>query len=411
MFAIAPRANFAKKEIMQKSIVLALCTLASLSLSAQHLDVESNGRLVGKLNIIAAEGDSSVFIGANAGLNDGGGNLNTFVGGNAGRANTSGRTNSFFGINAGRANTSGDANSFFGKNAGFFNTEGFANSFFGINAGFSNSSGSRNSFFGVNAGFFNTEGDGNSFFGPFAGSWNTTGSSNVYIGKSAASQINGDDNIMIGNAAGPLDPDVLAGALTPLSNRLYIHNDHTPDPLIYGEFDNRRLGVNTGSPRAMFTMRGPDDDQDGPTAYLYGDNSDQTESGRIRFVEATASDNWRGAYIHYDGDANYLHIGRHATNSNSTADDKNVISIHRSNGTIDLQGEVILSVLSTSGAQPLCLNAQNRIGPCSSSSSTARSATSQDFEKVMNIIHDQQQEISNLKKQIARMNNVITRLD
>lgn len=80
------------------------------------------------------------------------------------------------------------------------------------------------------------------------------------------------------------------------------------------------------------TIRAADDPEFGPNLFMYGESSDQTESGRIRFVEGVGSSNWRGAYIHYDGQVNALFIGGHNTNSNSTQDDSNQIIVKRSGG-------------------------------------------------------------------------------
>ena len=89
------------------------------------------------------------------------------------------------------------------------------------------------------------------------------------------------------------------------------------------------LSVGTASSEALFTLRGPDHPVNGPIQFLYGDGSDQVESGRIRFVEATTS--WRGAFIHYDGSAsNRLHIGIHPTSDSDVANDVNVITVERS---------------------------------------------------------------------------------
>jgi hypothetical protein len=89
------------------------------------------------------------------------------------------------------------------------------------------------------------------------------------------------------------------------------------------------VGINTNSPRSMLTLQGPDDSTFGPNILLFGNASDQFESGRIRFVEGTALGNWRGAYLHFDGSANKFHIGVHNTNDNSTANDVNALTITR----------------------------------------------------------------------------------
>jgi hypothetical protein len=91
----------------------------------------------------------------------------------------------------------------------------------------------------------------------------------------------------------------------------------------------RSVSIGTEESRALLTLRGPEDGTFGPTVMMLGDASDQVESGRIRFVEGTALNNWRGAYMHFDGLANRFHLGVHNTNDNSTSNDVNAITITR----------------------------------------------------------------------------------
>jgi len=97
------------------------------------------------------------------------------------------------------------------------------------------------------------------------------------------------------------------------------------------------VAIGTNSPRGMLTLRGPDEKIMGPSLFFFGNSSDQHESGRIRFVEGTASTNFRGAYIHYDGNGNRLHIGVHNSGSNDTLDDINIITIERSGGDLGIK--------------------------------------------------------------------------
>lgn len=186
------------------------------------------------------------FYGFHAGLRNTTGIVNTFVGSNSGKSNTTGSSNSFFGEGSGTSNTTGSHNSFFGSSAGK-NTNGINfpgvelgsnNSFFGSSAGLSNNSGSNNSFFGRNTGASNTTGNSNSFFGNFAGNNNTNGNRNSYYGAGAGKYLNGSGNIAFGNDAGPLIFD------NDLSNRLFIDNHETNDPLIYGELDSHFVRIN-----------------------------------------------------------------------------------------------------------------------------------------------------------------------
>ena len=117
-----------------------------------------------------------------------------------------------------------------------------SNVFVGSNTGRNNTTGQNNSFFGRSSGSSNTIGGFNSFFGRSSGNHNTTGSRNVYLGDSTAYRVNGDGNVMIGHFAGKYDET--ANTTASVNNRLYIHNDATPSPLIYGEFDNRVIHIN-----------------------------------------------------------------------------------------------------------------------------------------------------------------------
>jgi hypothetical protein len=208
-----------------KNIILISILLINTSLiSGQQVDIEGDTKIVGKINIINAIADSSVFIGANAGMNDDGKNNNIFVGNNAGKSNTSGEENSFFGQDAGYSNTNGFYNSFFGRGAGQSNNTGNNNSFFGIVSGSSNTIGEYNSFFGGDAGQSNTEGSNNSFFGNLAGSGNTRGYENSFFGLAAGqSNTTGYENSFFGRGAGSFNNNTRSTLLG--------HNARTTDSL------------------------------------------------------------------------------------------------------------------------------------------------------------------------------------
>lgn len=97
-----------------------------------------------------------------------------------------------------------------------------------------------------------------------------------------------------------------------------------------------KLGLGTNLPQSMLSVKGPDDYFNGPNILLTGKSSDQVESGRIRFVEGTATNNFRGGYLHYDGAANRFHIGVHNTSNGEASDDLNALTIHRGNGFVGL---------------------------------------------------------------------------
>ena len=197
-------------------------------------------------------GFNNAFFGRFSGFNNVSGNNNAFFGTDTGVSNTDGNSNAFFGITAGVMNTTGDNNAFFGFEAGK-NANANRNAFFGFQSGF-NSTGGGNSFFGSGAGNQNTTGAGNAFFGDSAGLNNTSGSSNTFLGNSAGLNSQGDGNIFIGVLSGNNfngNNNVAIGTLAGppsgqgnASNRLFINNQQSTNPLIYGEFDNDLITIN-----------------------------------------------------------------------------------------------------------------------------------------------------------------------
>jgi hypothetical protein len=100
-------------------------------------------------------------------------------------------------------------------------------------------------------------------------------SNNVFLGSQAGYSNAGSRNIFIGNQAGYNE----AG-----SDRLYIENSNSANPLIYGNFSTRRLGINTGSPNSRLHVAGA------IATALVSKAADYlaTESDSIVLVDATA---------------------------------------------------------------------------------------------------------------------------
>jgi hypothetical protein len=227
-------------------------------------------------------GSWNTFCGNYAGFKNTTGYANSFFGFHAGFENTTGSNNTFLGFRAGYANTEGNSNAFVGYNAGCANTTGVSNIFIGYGAGKSNITGSNNTFLGVRAGYSNTTGDYNTFLGREAGKSNTTANSNTFVGYQAGidniggqeniflgfqagkSNAEGDRNIFIGSTAGHNNGGTdnvfigyQAGYLELGSGKLYIANGKYPsDALIYGDFYNDKVGINTTSPAYELDVNG-----------------------------------------------------------------------------------------------------------------------------------------------------------
>lgn len=180
---------------------------------------------------------SNTFLGAGAGSQNETGATNTFVGRGAGAYSATGHSNTFVGGHAGGSfGKEGYRNTFIGAYAGYDATTGIDNVFVGYMSGRKATEGSNNTLLGNNAGFKSTTGHTNTFIGNSAGYELTTGDSNTFVGRNAGrTNVTGTGNVFVGHEAGYSE----AG-----SNRLYISNSSTDAPLIYGEFDTRRLVAN-----------------------------------------------------------------------------------------------------------------------------------------------------------------------
>lgn len=165
----------------------------------------------------------STYVGHKSG-HDLSGSGNTAMGSMAGE-NAGGGNNTFIGTSAGRIATGGN-NTFVGAGAGYgFPDEntGLRNTYIGQASGAKTTTGSYNVMLGFNAGYLNYEGSRNTFLGYQAGNDIHEGSGNVFIGHEAGKNLNG------------------------VSDRLFISNSDIATPLIYGEFDIRRIVINGNS--------------------------------------------------------------------------------------------------------------------------------------------------------------------
>lgn len=186
----------------------------------------------------------------------------------------------------------------------------YPNTVLGLNAGESLTNvASGNTLIGGNAGKHTTDGKLNVFMGNYAGLANINGQKNVYLGFMAGNaNQHGSNNILIGYRAGYTEPS--------LDNRLHINvSGNGQRPLIYGEFDNYKVGIDTKiipdgykfavSGKGIFkeTLKITSHSQ-GRAAKLYLDNTfigTHIHNGDTLFMIKTKDDNSiLGAYLGKD---------------------------------------------------------------------------------------------------------------
>lgn len=142
------------------------------------------------------------------------------------------------------SNTGGST--FFGTSAGANDDlTGNQNTFIGYYTGKQTTTGSSNVAMGRSALELNTTGGRNTALGYVALSNLTTGTGNTAVGSYAGQNATGSDNVFIGYGAGTNETG---------NGKLYIDNNGTSSPLIYGDFAtniltiNGKLGVGTTTP-------------------------------------------------------------------------------------------------------------------------------------------------------------------
>ena len=205
------------------------------------------------------ENKTNTFLGVDVA---GAGNLDTSGAATYGRDNTAIGNLSLFGVTAGYGNTAigysslqdvttGSSNVAIGAEALLSNTAA-NNTAIGYRSLYSNVTGYAVTAVGHHALYFSTatrntavgnsslqnttSGGYNVGFGSFSGMTNTTGTHNVFFGPYAGySNETNDSSIFIGSYAGYYETN---------AQRLYISNDSTSLPLIYGEFNRDTLVIN-----------------------------------------------------------------------------------------------------------------------------------------------------------------------
>lgn len=250
------------KLIFQKYLLLtSLFSFCLISVNAQiRLDVEGDAKIRGSIDLIKADGDSSIFIGFNAGLNTIGTNQhNTFIGLAAGEANTSGSQNTYIGERAGTANITGFNNTFIGKDAGKRSlsnqntligqvagqniTTGGGNTVVGQNAGFGLTTGSNNVIMGLQAATNGSKHEKSTFIGVFAGALSGTDSLNKAIAIGHNAQVNCHNCAVIGGTGGDA-VKVGIGSTTPIYTLDVQHVNGAPTVTPGNGFNIKNLGGN-----------------------------------------------------------------------------------------------------------------------------------------------------------------------
>ena len=208
---------------------------------SESLVLKKNPNGVTMIELPSSYTNRNTFIGKDAGLNtdptggSGTGRSNTFIGYETGKGNTTGYANAFSGEKAGTNNTTGALNAFFGAFAGANNTTGGSNTFMGQGAGYLNTTGKHNTFIGISI-RNNTTGAYNTFIGSNVGYLHTTGDYNTFMGREAGyKNVAGSSNVFLGHQAGYDETG---------SHKLYIQNSKLNAPLIYGEFNTKRIVIN-----------------------------------------------------------------------------------------------------------------------------------------------------------------------
>jgi len=90
------------------------------------------------------------------------------------------------------------------------------------------------------------------------------------------------------------------------------------------------VGIGTSSPIAKLEIQGANESN----IFLRNSNTNDFESGRIRFIENITS--FQGGFIHYDGSGNVFNIGVHNSGDELVSSDANAISILRSSGNVGI---------------------------------------------------------------------------
>ena len=216
----------------------------------------------GSAGIAAVGSFESTHIGYQAGQNSSTDRQNTTLGSNAGN-NMDGRNNVYIGYNRGATvGTRGSGNVFVGSEESPFADRSPANTCIGLNSCRNlTSDGVNNTTLGANTGNAITTGDFNTFIGAYSGQFNTTGVNNLCAGtNSCINNVSGQNNVMLGFEAGQ-NTTVSSGSVfigfragySELGSYKLIISSSADNPLIYGDFATRKLGIDLINP--VYTLQ------------------------------------------------------------------------------------------------------------------------------------------------------------
>jgi hypothetical protein len=295
-------------------------------------------------NRVLGRGIGSIFVGESAGSPNTSGTGNTFVGSSAGALNTTGDNNSFFGLSAGLFTTASE-NSFFGAFSGRDNTSGTHNAFFGSFSGYANTIGNDNAFFGANAGRSNVDGLENAFFGGSAGYATTSGSFNVFIGQQAGrSNTTGAQNVFVGQASGD---DNVGGSFNAFLGYATGQANTSGQRNSFVGFDAGFYNT-TGQNNSFFGIGAGDVNTTGSSNTIIGASANLA-SANLSYATAIGAESIATL-------SNSIYLGR-PTGADAV----------RIPGSTVIDGTLVVGTLGSAGSTSICLNAANRISPCSSS--------------------------------------------
>jgi hypothetical protein len=201
-------------------------TLAGLRTAlniASNIDTTSLSRRIDNLNSILTEDTLyNIKLGKNITTNVPSGYWNIGIGGSNLNNNTTGDRNIGIGAYALTSNVTGRYNIGVGSDALAANISGWNNNAIGLKSLGRSTTGNSNSALGFYSLQNVTEGSENIALGHYAGAGLLAGSGNIFLGNNA-----GNNNLFAN-----------------INNRLIIANSSTTSPLIYGEFENKKLKFN-----------------------------------------------------------------------------------------------------------------------------------------------------------------------